>query len=795
MEMEVVSRAGDYSRGEKPALARYRLPDWFLAHNVKTLAQIDALPKSIALSDDHTKDEPKSASTQNPQPKGSPDEPSCSFPSSLFSELRDITASLFMRDHQGRLLSPSSAACLALPSNTVLVLVPGIMTELARDIRCDLISIGLEDLEDLALEFHLQDRARDTSRNDGSRSASEDPKQSFTSEQYFAVPSQKHATCDAWEKSKSVFDTVFDAFNNKLDSFNTEDSQRTTSLPGSGDDANGTQHRHILIMLDQASRILELEKGHRLLARLRDFIQQRRELGEDISLLVTVSKDEDYIRGNSCPCPLCSTSFDVSDKILFRKIGADQSSGMVLKSSGVQTMEPDGHADYIISINIRRLMRRLRAKLPDLLPPEVFGHHSDMIKGLLHSGVQLERTLMWSMTNIQRAATQIIGRAWRRERLTVHDISVVLLRLGLVNPTEIEKEREPQRPNQLPDTSDQPEDEPESWADKKMRFRWECNTAEREVLDCLVDPGKWASNTRCHTRSTLAHLYSDTLRTSFDDVIIDEQVKSAVKSLISLSTSCSKVAPNSLLSQVSMQGLLFYGPPGTGKTHLARAIAKECGASMLELDAAVIQSKFVSESENNIKASFKVASMLFPCILFIDEVDALFYRRNSEDKSWQRSQLTQFLKEMDGLAGNEKAPIVVVATNRPQDLDEAFLRRLPRKIYFGLPDVASREKILQVLLKTESLDPSLDTSSLAKKTEGYSGSDLRNLCGDAALTWATDNSDRQPTPVASGSPINIRLGASHFAQALKTIRPSVSPKSVQELLEFYSRFNPSGVQV
>jgi ATPase family AAA domain-containing protein 1 len=262
--------------------------------------------------------------------------------------------------------------------------------------------------------------------------------------------------------------------------------------------------------------------------------------------------------------------------------------------------------------------------------------------------------------------------------------------------------------------------------------------------------------------------------------------------LVSLSNFRPEAASAFLLKQIRITSALFYGPPGTGKTHLCRAIAKAAGASMITIDSAAIQSKWIGETEKYIKAAFTLSVKLFPCVLFIDEVDSLFYRRSSDDRSWQRSALAQFLSEMDGLSQSAKAPFLVVATNRPQDLDEAFFRRLPQKIFFKLPETESRAKILQLFLKEEDLDPLVDINGLARQTDGYSGSDLRSLCAEAALIWAIEQVKVTP----NGEKINrLRLNVSHFAKALKRIRPRVSEKTIRDLKKFALQFNPEAIDI
>lgn len=292
--------------------------------------------------------------------------------------------------------------------------------------------------------------------------------------------------------------------------------------------------------------------------------------------------------------------------------------------------------------------------------------------------------------------------------------------------------------------------------------------------------------------SEYTNLLADDIQSTYDDVILDDDIKETIRLLVFQSQFPPDVASHYLLSQIRIKGALLYGPPGTGKTHLARAIAKESGATMLAVDCAAMMSQWVGETEKCIRAAFSLAAKLSPCILFIDEVDSLFYHRRFSDKTWERSAITQFLTEMDGLGQKKDAPFVMVATNRPMDLDDAFLRRLPQKIPFGLPNHTSRSKILKLFLKEEDLDPLVKIEGLATITEGYSGSDLRSLCAEAALLWAIEQSKAKPEGSQDGSTnltvTKLRLTKPHFAKALGKIRPSVSRGFLGELGKFTRRF-------
>ncbi len=277
---------------------------------------------------------------------------------------------------------------------------------------------------------------------------------------------------------------------------------------------------------------------------------------------------------------------------------------------------------------------------------------------------------------------------------------------------------------------------------------------------------------------------------SYDDVIMDAETKTTIKQLLSIATSRVTSASSRLLKLIPTMGVLLYGPPGTGKTHLCRAIANDSNQKLLAISAADINSEFIGESEKNIKALFSIARKLFPCLIFIDEADALFYRRSSTDKSWERTMLNQLLQEMDGLNADSNSPVVIIATNRPMDLDEAFLRRFPHKVHFKLPSRDERCKILNLYLHHEDLESNVSVEALADVTDRFSGSDLRNLCGQAALAWKIEQVNKPPkpdeTPITSPK---VLLSAFHLETALSRAGPSTSVASIDELKRFDASFN------
>ncbi|KAF9001474.1 P-loop containing nucleoside triphosphate hydrolase protein, partial [Cyathus striatus] len=220
------------------------------------------------------------------------------------------------------------------------------------------------------------------------------------------------------------------------------------------------------------------------------------------------------------------------------------------------------------------------------------------------------------------------------------------------------------------------------------------------------------------------------LTTSFEDICIPEKIVDTLRTIISLRLKFPSAFASGVLGRESMGGVLLYGPPGTGKTMVCRAVASECGARMLVIKPSDIMDKHVGESEKLVKAIFTLAYRLSPCLIFIDELDSFFGKRKDDDKKWVRDMLSEFLQSMDGLKSakkNKDAGVVLIgATNRPQDIDEAVIRRLPSRMMLDAPDEKQRKRILELHLRGEALDDDVRLHEIAVKTTNYSGSDLKS---------------------------------------------------------------------
>ncbi|KAI0322058.1 ATPase [Amylostereum chailletii] len=181
------------------------------------------------------------------------------------------------------------------------------------------------------------------------------------------------------------------------------------------------------------------------------------------------------------------------------------------------------------------------------------------------------------------------------------------------------------------------------------------------------------------------------------------------------------------------KGVLLYGPPGCGKTMLAKALAKESGATFINIAASVLTNKWFGESNKLVAGLFSLARKTQPSIIFIDEIDSFLRERSKGDHEVTAMMKAEFMTLWDGLLSATDRIMILGATNRIQDIDSAFLRRMPKRFPLPLPDATQREKILSVMLKDVPLAPDFPLRALAESANGLSGSDLKEVCRSAAM--------------------------------------------------------------
>ena len=212
-------------------------------------------------------------------------------------------------------------------------------------------------------------------------------------------------------------------------------------------------------------------------------------------------------------------------------------------------------------------------------------------------------------------------------------------------------------------------------------------------------------------------------------------------------------------------GLLLYGPPGCGKTFIARAVAGELGARFIAVSFADIIDMFVGQSERNIHELFEIARRNAPCVLFLDEVDAIGQKRSQLRHTPMRSAVNQLLLELDDISGHNEGVFLLAATNHPWDVDSALRRpgRFDRTLLVLPPDAPAREGVFRYHLRERPV-AGIDLTKLAKQTDGYSGADIAHICETAAERALMDS-------VRSGEARMI--GLSDLEAAIGEVKPSL----------------------
>ncbi|KAI8346106.1 Fidgetin-like protein 1 in complex with Adp [Mortierella sp. GBAus27b] len=232
------------------------------------------------------------------------------------------------------------------------------------------------------------------------------------------------------------------------------------------------------------------------------------------------------------------------------------------------------------------------------------------------------------------------------------------------------------------------------------------------------------------------------------------------------------------------KGLLLFGPPGTGKTMIGKCIASQSNATFFNISSASLTSKWVGDGEKMVRALFAVARCHQPAVIFMDEIDSLLTQRSDNDIEASRRIKTEFLVQFDGVGaasagatGEEEDRILIIgATNRPQEIDEAARRRFQKRLYIPLPEKAGRLGLMTRLLEKQPHNLTPDQiQDICDRTAGYSGSDMTGLCREAALG---------PVRAIQGDILEVQLDAlrpiqhSDFLEALMQVRASVSDRDL-----------------
>jgi len=294
----------------------------------------------------------------------------------------------------------------------------------------------------------------------------------------------------------------------------------------------------------------------------------------------------------------------------------------------------------------------------------------------------------------------------------------------------------------------------------------------QEILSKLVVTGEdFESSLRSVEPSALREVMIEIPRVTWDDIGGLHEIKQELREAIEWPLKYPETFKR--VGITPPKGILLYGPPGTGKTLVAKAVANESSANFISIKGPSILSKWVGESEKAIRETFRKARQASPSIVFLDELDAICPRRGiSADSHVTERMVTQLLTELDGLE-ELKDVVVIAATNRPDIIDTALIRpgRIDRQLLINPPNRDEREEILKIHTREMPLGDGVDLLAIAKKTDGYVGSDLASICREAAMLSIRENMETKS------------VDTRHFDEALEKIGPSVN----DDIMNMYRR--------
>lgn len=508
--------------------------------------------------------------------------------------------------------------------------------------------------------------------------------------------------------------------------------------------------------------------GQKFLLTLYDYVEARRRRGQQVMIIGTESSPKgDQYSADQIRSLQSEPWGNISRTMVITPVLHDAHRRLILRKDKKRRIR---------TINMRHLWQMLCIKVPGLYEDNGKRQKWASLTEDLSSEVSLALNLvgaereLWAFDQVHRLATMVVGQVEPGVKVSIKEcLKQACMDLKASDDAKFvwTEQQKSIRNKSKPDMERRE-------SQRLDQIRKTLTKHEKRLVGGVIEPHK--------------------ISTTFDHVHAPLDTIDALKTLTTLSLVRPDAFKYGVLASDKIPGLLLYGPPGTGKTLLAKAVAKESGATVLEVSGAELNEMYVGEGEKNVRALFSLAKKLTPCVVFIDECDAVFSARGgSQRRVSHRDILNQFLREWDGMTNDSGSAFIMMATNRPFDLDDAVLRRLPRRLLVDLPSEIDRLEILRIHLRDEVLAEDVSLADLAAKTPFYSGSDLKNLSVAAALNCVREENEQAKRHTGDGSfeyAEKRTLTPAHFSRALEDISASISEdmSSLKDIKKFDEQF-------
>ena len=592
-------------------------------------------------------------------------------------------------------------------------------------------------------------------------------KQNNKISEWFSNPSQT-AKPPAGHQAVSVKDDTADMKMTLLVEtlLNSPELQRQRNKPNDSQSVPSEQHvvnesadhvevergtNSLIVLIEDYPLINMTSQGYKILEKIYNVVETRRKEGQPVLIVGTSSSEKILGQGDA------KKEIDEAQAFSWDRWARNVIVPIKSKDEGLLWLE---HKRKLREFNLRHVRDMLRRTAPNREQVQTIVEDRNLTLESKYAFIASLDRSVWPMHKVSRIATIALGLPNNSEPMSATKIGEAL---AIIDASDNSKykwhKRDVDKVRNKETTHINSTDAQEQAEDRLKKLRKKCNSHEKKLLNGVVD--------------------AKSIRTTFADVQAPAETVEALKTLTSLSLVRPDAFTYGVLATDRIPGILLYGPPGTGKTLLAKAVAKESGATVLEVSGSDVYDMYVGEGEKNVKAIFSLARKLSPCVVFIDEADAILGSRNSgHSRTSHRELINQFLREWDGMT--DTSAFIMIATNRPYDLDEASLRRVPRRLLVDLPVEKDRKAILDIHLKEERLDPDVSIEKLAGETPFYSGSDLKNLCVAAALAcvreeYETASAHNRNSPGDEYIYAEKRtLYPRHFTKAMEEISASIS---------------------